>query len=43
MFTGQTVLISPESGTLLTTAIERYLSARGEVSPGAEGRIVTGR
>jgi 5'-nucleotidase len=43
MFTGQKVLIAPESGTLLTTAIERYLAARDEVSPAAEGRIITVR
>ena len=43
MFGGQRVLISPESGDLLVTAIEKYLKSAGEVAPTVEERITISR
>jgi 5'-nucleotidase len=43
MFGGQQVLIAPEAGNLLVTAIEKYLKARSEVAPSVDGRITIGR
>jgi 2',3'-cyclic-nucleotide 2'-phosphodiesterase (5'-nucleotidase family) len=43
MFEGQRVLISPESGHQIVTALETYLRAAGEVAPATEGRITIGR
>ncbi len=40
MFAGQKVLVGPESGDLLVTALEHYISERHEVGPTNEGRIV---
>jgi 5'-nucleotidase / UDP-sugar diphosphatase len=42
MFANQPVLIGPEGGDLIVTALEKYLTARGEVAPAADGRIATG-
>ena len=43
MFDGQRVLIPPESGNLLVTALERYVKAVSEVAPAVDGRITIGR
>jgi 5'-nucleotidase/UDP-sugar diphosphatase len=43
VFGGQRVLISPESGNLLVTAIEKYVKADGTVAPSVDGRITIGR
>ena len=40
MFTGQKVLVDAQSGDLIVTALEKYVAARGTVSPKVEGRIV---
>jgi 5'-nucleotidase len=40
MFDGLPVLTSPESGTLMAVALERFVSARDSISPQVEGRIV---
>jgi 2',3'-cyclic-nucleotide 2'-phosphodiesterase (5'-nucleotidase family) len=40
MFAGQQVVVGPESGDLLVTALEHYVAARGEIAPGIEGRII---
>ena len=39
MFLGQRVLIAPEAGPLIATALEHYVAARGEVNPAVDGRI----
>jgi 5'-nucleotidase / UDP-sugar diphosphatase len=39
MFVGQRILIGPESGPLVSTALERYIAAKGEVNPIVDGRI----
>src|SRR6185369_2169413 len=39
MFIGQRVLIGPEAGPLVSTALEHYIAARGEVNPVVDGRI----
>jgi 2',3'-cyclic-nucleotide 2'-phosphodiesterase (5'-nucleotidase family) len=39
LFAGQRVLIGPEPGPLIVTALEKYVAARGEVAPAIEGRI----
>ena len=43
VFGGQRVLIAPESGNLLVTAIEKYVQAGGPVAPAVDGRITIGR
>lgn len=40
MFSGQKVIIAPEAGPLVVTALEKYLAAHKPVAPKAEGRIV---
>jgi 2',3'-cyclic-nucleotide 2'-phosphodiesterase (5'-nucleotidase family) len=40
MFQGQKVVVDPESGTLMAIALEKYVSARGELAPAVEKRIV---
>jgi len=40
MFPGQRVLIGPEAGDLIVTALEKYVVAKKEVAPKVEGRIV---
>jgi 5'-nucleotidase len=40
MFDGLPVLTSPEAGTLMAIALERFVSAQDSISPQAEGRIV---
>jgi len=39
LFIGQRVLVSPEDGPLVSTGLERYIAAKGEVNPSVEGRI----
>jgi 5'-nucleotidase len=39
MFRGQPLRIGPEAGNLISSAIEKYIAARHEVSPSIEGRI----
>ena len=39
MFVGQKVLVGPQSGDLVVTALEKYIAARGTVMPMIEGRI----
>ena len=39
MFDGQTVLISPESGSLIADALERAITAQREIAPAVDGRI----
>jgi 5'-nucleotidase / UDP-sugar diphosphatase len=39
MFTGQKVLVDAQSGNLVVTALEKYVAARGTVSPAIEGRV----
>jgi 5'-nucleotidase len=43
MFKEGRVLVGPESGDLIVTALERYVAARGELAPAIEGRIVISR
>ena len=43
MFTGQRVLVGPESGPVAASVLERYITARGEINPTIEGRIVITR
>ena len=40
MLLGQRVLVGPESGTLMSLALEKYIAARKEIAPTVEGRIV---
>ena len=39
MFAAAQVLISPEAGDLIVTALERYVAARREIAPRVEGRV----
>src|SRR5205085_478245 len=39
MFPGGEVLVAPEAGNLIVTAMTKYLSAKTEISPIVEGRI----
>jgi 2',3'-cyclic-nucleotide 2'-phosphodiesterase (5'-nucleotidase family) len=39
MFAGQKVLVDAQSGDLVVTALEKYIAARGTVSPKVEGRV----
>jgi 5'-nucleotidase len=43
MFLGQRVLVGPEAGPLVATALEKYVAARGEISPTIDGRITIAR
>lgn len=43
MFAGQRVLIGPETGQLIVTALEKYVVSKGEIAPAIEGRIVIQR
>jgi 5'-nucleotidase len=43
MFAGQKVLVDAQSGDLVVTALEKYVSAKGTVSPAIEGRVVITR
>lgn len=43
MFGSQRVLIGPESGDSMATALEAYVAARREVNPSIEGRITVVR
>jgi 2',3'-cyclic-nucleotide 2'-phosphodiesterase (5'-nucleotidase family) len=43
MFIGQRLLVSPEDGPLVSTGLEQYIAAKGEVSPAVEGRITISR
>jgi 5'-nucleotidase / UDP-sugar diphosphatase len=39
MFSGQKVLVAPETGNLLVTALEKYIAAKGEITQQIDGRI----
>jgi 2',3'-cyclic-nucleotide 2'-phosphodiesterase (5'-nucleotidase family) len=39
MFANRTVLVDAQSGDLVVTALEKYIAARGTVSPAVEGRV----
>lgn len=39
MFAGQRVLVGPEAGDLLVTALEKYIAAHGQIAPQVDGRI----
>jgi 5'-nucleotidase/UDP-sugar diphosphatase len=39
MFAGQKVIVAPEAGALMVTGLEKYVAAKGEVSPRVDGRI----
>ena len=43
MFAGQRVLISPEAGNLIVTALEKYVAGRRRDRPAVDGRITIGR
>lgn len=43
MFAGQRVLVGPESGTSMVSALENYVVGRGEIAPTVEGRIAITR
>jgi hypothetical protein len=43
MFAGGKVLIGPETGSLMVSALEKYVAAKGEIAPGLEGRITVVR
>ncbi|OLD20820.1 MAG: hypothetical protein AUJ01_03545 [Acidobacteria bacterium 13_1_40CM_3_65_5] len=40
MFAGQRVLIQPESGDLLVSALENYVASKKEIAPEIDGRIL---
>src|SRR5262249_34698781 len=40
MFADQQVLISPQTGELMSTALEKYTAAKGEITAQAESRIL---
>jgi 5'-nucleotidase len=39
MFPGGDVLVAPEAGDLIVTALEKYIAAKKEIAPAVEGRI----
>jgi 2',3'-cyclic-nucleotide 2'-phosphodiesterase (5'-nucleotidase family) len=39
MFAGQHVRVTPEAGNMISTALEKYVTAAGTVNPAVEGRI----
>jgi 5'-nucleotidase / UDP-sugar diphosphatase len=39
MFAGARVLVDPQSGDLVVSALEKYIAARHEVAPAIEGRV----
>jgi len=39
MFAGAKVLIGPEAGNLMVSALEQYVAAKAEIAPAIEGRI----
>jgi 5'-nucleotidase len=43
MFADQRVLVAPESGDLMSAALEKYIASQGEVAPTAGGRITIAR
>jgi 5'-nucleotidase/UDP-sugar diphosphatase len=43
MFVNQPVVIGPEAGGLIVTALEKYMADRVEVAPAADGRIAITR
>jgi 5'-nucleotidase len=40
MLGGGKVLVGPETGNLMVTALEKYVAAKGEIAPEIDGRIV---
>ena len=43
MFASQPVLIGPQSGDLIVTALEKYIAEQREVAPVVDGRITITR
>jgi 5'-nucleotidase/UDP-sugar diphosphatase len=43
MFTNQPVLIGPEAGDLIVTALEKFMAERHEIAPVVDGRIAITR
>jgi 2',3'-cyclic-nucleotide 2'-phosphodiesterase (5'-nucleotidase family) len=43
MFVGKQVLIDAQSGDLVVTALEKYISAKRDVAPAIEGRVTITR
>jgi 5'-nucleotidase / UDP-sugar diphosphatase len=43
MFTNQPVLIGPEAGDLIVTALEKYMAERHDIAPVVDGRIAITR
>ena len=43
MFVGQQVLIDAQSGDLVVTALEKYITAKRDVAPAIEGRVTITR
>ena len=43
MFAGAKVLIGPETGNLMVSALEKYVAAKGEIAPALEGRTTVVR
>ena len=43
MFAGGKVLIGPETGNLMVSALEKYVTAKGEIAPEIEGRVTVAR
>jgi 2',3'-cyclic-nucleotide 2'-phosphodiesterase (5'-nucleotidase family) len=39
MLAGQRVLVAPEAGNLITTALEKYVAANKEITQQVDGRI----
>jgi 5'-nucleotidase len=40
MFADQRIIVGPEAGTLISTAIEKYVAAKREIAQETEGRII---
>jgi 2',3'-cyclic-nucleotide 2'-phosphodiesterase (5'-nucleotidase family) len=43
MFSGYQVLVGPEAGNLMVTALERFVTAQGEIAPVVDNRIAMAR
>ena len=39
-FKGQPVKVAPEAGNMISDAIEKYVTAKREIAPAVEGRII---
>jgi 5'-nucleotidase len=40
MFTGQPIKVGPETGTMISTALDKFVAARHDIAPAADGRII---